>query len=289
MSQYRNQQLSGYNYPQASYPAATMTAAYPGNQPAYDTYAAYPAPPAYGQSMGYYPQPAHQMVMPKPVRKYNKKLDFTIGEHQGEKAVWLHNVELPHQVGILSRTLRFNRGEPNSLGKMPFTFKPDGNSHSIDIMNYGKSIKKVNLKAQPAKLKTQDTGEKELLVENLYNKRNLVLRSDNKLDWHLKSHPSKKNAYFLRFEPYDQVHNVTLSVKRDNKEIPVQGGKLTLAPKNPPAPQMVPQAYHQQAPQAYYGPPPPTYYAPPPGPMYAHPQYRSNALMAPAGRYARRG
>merc|ERR1711916_37818 len=171
----------------------------------------------------------------EPVKLYNKDVKYRFTKTNGERAILLSNVELPHALDVRSPTLRFKRGEPNIRGEMAFRFTPDGNDHVVRVMINEDPIHTLRLSPKLPKVKFFKNGGKKLLIKNLFKPNNLRLASDNKITWNLQPHPTLKHAYVLNFDPHGQVHNVELSLINNKGERQlIRRGKMKLAPKNKP-------------------------------------------------------
>merc|ERR1711991_561348 len=125
---------NGYPYPQHQAPMNYQNMPYP---------APYYAPPPMNAPVPMSRMaPQAQVAMPQqfaapvgPVKLYNKDVKYRFTKTNGERAILLSNVELPHALDVRSPTLRFKRGEPNIRGEMAFRFTPDGNDHVVRVMN----------------------------------------------------------------------------------------------------------------------------------------------------------
>jgi len=274
---------NGYPYPQHQAPMSYQNMPYP---------APYYAPPPMNAPVPMSRMaPQAQVAMPQqfaapvePVKLYNKDVKYRFTKTNGERAILLSNVELPHALDVRSPTLRFKRGEPNIRGEMAFRFTPDGNDHVVRVMNNEDPIHTLRLSPKLPKVKFFKNGGKKLLIKNLFKPNNLRLASDNKITWNLQPHPTLKHAYVLNFDPHGQVHNVELSLINNKGERQlIRRGKMKLAPKNkpvPPKPRVRPAPYPQAQPYPMAYPPPQAAY-PMAYPMAYPPMPQYDPRMAP--------
>jgi hypothetical protein len=232
--------------------------------------------PYYASPASYYPPPPSVMQP-----QYNKKLNVSVTPYGSNKAVVLHNVELPEEVDVKSSTMAFQRSiVPNEKGQMPFLFKPDGKEHLVSVTNYGVPVHNFRLKPQPLTVRLSKSGDNKIYVDNAYVKENVQLSSDKPIEWSL-TPSSNPHSYILQFDAHGQVANIELSSVIGGQKVPAKNGKIVLAPKNraSSAPRvmanpMVPAAqphnpYSMLAAPNY--PPPASYAYPPQPPMYYAP------------------